>query len=71
MPALKMSDPAKPLCPAAAEWALIELLLPKPHARGRPRRWSSREILTGIFYGCVAGFHSQMLQARRARLPAP
>jgi putative transposase len=31
-----------------AEWALIEPLLPEPHARGRPRRWSTREILNGI-----------------------
>ena len=32
-----------------AEWALIELLLPEPHARGRPRRWPAREILNAIF----------------------
>ncbi len=34
-----------------AEWALIEPLLPEPHARGRPRRWPAREILNAIF--CV------------------
>jgi transposase len=33
-----------------AEWALIAPLLPEPHARGRPRRWSNREILNAIFY---------------------
>jgi putative transposase len=33
-----------------AEWALIEPLLPEPHARGRPWRWPAREILNAIFY---------------------
>jgi putative transposase len=33
-----------------AEWAVIEPLLPEPHARRRPRRWPTREILNAIFY---------------------
>jgi transposase len=33
-----------------AEWALIVALLPKPRARGRPRRWPTREVLNAIFY---------------------
>jgi transposase len=33
-----------------AEWALIEPYLPPPAKRGRPRAWSFREILNGIFY---------------------
>jgi putative transposase len=33
-----------------AEWALIEPLLSEPQARGRSRRWPTREILNAIFY---------------------
>ncbi len=33
-----------------AEWALIEPLMPKPCARGRPREWPLREVLNAIFY---------------------
>jgi len=33
-----------------AEWAIIEPLLPEPASRGRPRLWSMREVLNGIFY---------------------
>ena len=32
------------------EWALIEPLMPKPCARGRPREWPLREVLNAIFY---------------------
>ena len=31
-----------------AEWALIEPLMPKPRARGRPREWPLREVLNAI-----------------------
>ena len=31
-----------------AEWALIEPLMPKPQARGRPWAWPLREILNAI-----------------------
>src|SRR4051812_50187777 len=44
-----------------AEWALIELLLPEPHARGRPRRWSAREILNAIFYVLRGGIAWRLL----------
>jgi hypothetical protein len=33
-----------------AEWALIEPLIPKPRARGRPRVWPVREVMNAIFY---------------------
>src|ERR687889_1449681 len=44
-----------------AEWALIEPLLSKPHARGRPRRWPAREILNGIFYVLRGGIAWRLL----------
>jgi putative transposase len=42
-----------------AEWVLIEPLL--PHARGRPRRWSTREILNAIFYVLRGGIAWRLL----------
>ncbi|WP_244627566.1 transposase, partial [Microvirga tunisiensis] len=45
-----------------AEWALIEPLMPKPHARGRPRCWSWREILNGIFYVLRGGIAWRLLE---------
>src|ERR671912_2832845 len=44
-----------------AEWALIEPLLPEPRARGRPRRWSTREILNAIFYVLRGGIAWRLL----------
>jgi putative transposase len=44
-----------------AEWALIAPLLPGPRARGRPRRWSTREILNGIFYVLRGGIAWRLL----------
>jgi len=44
-----------------AEWALIAPLLPEPCARGRPRRWSPREILNGIFYVLRGGIGWRLL----------
>jgi transposase len=44
-----------------AEWALIEPLLPAPHARGRPRCWPTREILNGIFYVLRGGIAWRLL----------
>jgi hypothetical protein len=32
------------------EWALIEPLMPKPLARGRPWQWPLRELMNAIFY---------------------
>ncbi len=37
------------------ETDLIAPLVPEPHARGRPRRWSTREILNAIFYVLRSG----------------
>jgi transposase len=33
-----------------AEWAVIEPHMPPPANRGRPRDWSFREIMNGLFY---------------------
>ena len=44
-----------------AEWAVIEPLLPEPHARGRPRHWPAREILNGIFYVLRGGIAWRLL----------
>ena len=44
-----------------AEWALIEPLLPEPRARGRPRRWPTREILNAIFYVLRGGIAWRLL----------
>src|ERR1044072_5856062 len=44
-----------------AEWALIEPLRPEPRPRGRPRRWSTREILNGIFYVLRGGIAWRLL----------
>ena len=44
-----------------AEWALIKPLLPEPRARGRPRRWSTREILNAIFYVLRGGIAWRLL----------
>jgi transposase len=38
-----------------AEWLVIAPHLPKPSATGRPREWSMREIVNGIFYVMRAG----------------
>jgi transposase len=44
-----------------AEWAVLEPLLPEPHARGRPRRWSTRDILNAIFYVLRGGIAWRLL----------
>jgi putative transposase len=44
-----------------AEWALLEPLLPEPCKRGRPRTWSLREILNGIFYVLRGGVAWRLL----------
>ena len=33
-----------------AEWAVIEPLLPPPSRRGRPPKWTQRQLLDAIFY---------------------
>ena len=38
-----------------AEWRVIAPHLPKPCETGRPREWSMREIVNGIFYVMRAG----------------
>jgi Putative transposase of IS4/5 family (DUF4096) len=32
------------------EWSFLEPLLPVPHATGRPKMHSTREVLNAIFY---------------------
>jgi transposase len=44
-----------------AEWALLEPLMPKSLARGRPRVWSWREILNAIFYVLRGGIAWRLL----------
>ena len=44
-----------------AEWALIEPLMPKPQARGRPWAWPLREILNAIFYVLRGGIPWRLL----------
>ena len=43
------------------EWQLIEPLLPAPKNTGRPREWSLRLILDGIFYLVRSGCSWRML----------
>jgi putative transposase len=38
-----------------AEWVLIEELMPAPACRGRPRKWSLREIVNAILYVLRSG----------------
>jgi len=44
-----------------AEWALIEPLMPKPLARGRPREWPLREVMNAIFYVLRGGVAWRLL----------
>jgi transposase len=44
-----------------AEWAVIEPLLPGALPRGRPRAWSLRNILNGIFYVLRGGIAWRLL----------
>jgi transposase len=37
-----------------AEWDVIASLMPPPAKTGRPRKWSMREVVNGIFY-CLRG----------------
>jgi len=36
------------------EWAIIAPYLPGSPVRGRPHKWSMREIVNAIFYACAA-----------------
>jgi putative transposase len=44
-----------------AEWALIAPFMPEPRRRGRPRAWSLREIMNGIFYVLRGGVAWRLL----------
>ena len=44
-----------------AEWALIEPFMPRPCGRGRPRRWSLREIMKAICYVLRGGIAWRLL----------
>ena len=44
-----------------SEWALIEPLMPKPKARGRPWAWPLREIVNAIFYVLRGGIAWRLL----------
>jgi len=44
-----------------AEWAVLEPLLPPPPRLGRPRRWTLREIMSGVLYQLRSGGPWRML----------
>jgi transposase len=44
-----------------AEWAVLEPVLPSPSRLGRPRRWTLRDIMNGIFYVLRTGSPWRML----------
>ncbi len=44
-----------------AEWAIIAPLLPEPSLCGRPRLWSMRDVLNGIFYVLRGGIAWRLL----------
>ena len=44
-----------------AEWAVIEPLLPPANPLGRPRLWSLREIVNGVFYVLRGGVPWRLL----------
>jgi len=44
-----------------AEWAVLEPVLPAPSRLGRPRRWTLRDIVNGIFYVLRTGSPWRML----------
>ena len=44
-----------------AEWAVIEPLMPEPSERGRPQKWSPREIMNAIFYVLRGGVAWRLL----------
>ena len=44
-----------------AEWSVIEALLPPACRLGRPRLWSMREIVNGIFYVMRGGIAWRLL----------
>jgi putative transposase len=44
-----------------AEWALLEPLLPVAKNFGRPRQWSLRQVLDGIFYLLRSGCSWRLL----------
>ncbi len=43
------------------EWEVLEALFPKPRKPGRPRKYSLREILNGIFYALRSGCSWRMM----------
>ena len=63
------------------EWRVIEPHLPAPKNIGRPRGWSMREIINGIFYVMSAGcpwrlflshLHSLMVtMSQKSSVPQP
>ena len=56
-----MSSTCYPSDLTDVEWRHIELLLPAPKHTGRPREWSLRLILDGIFYLVRSGCSWRML----------
>jgi transposase len=52
----------------AAQWALIEPLLPAPKSKGRKRRVDLRKITNAIFYVLKGGISWRMLPREFAEL---
>ena len=44
-----------------AEWAVIEPLMPRPAPCGRPRLWTTREVLNAIFYVLRGGISWRLI----------
>ena len=54
-----------------AEWEYLELHVPPPNKRGRPKTHSSREILNAIFYVLKSGCAWRLLPRDLERLGRP
>ena len=54
-----------------AEWACLEVHVPAPSRRGRPKTHSSREILDAVFYVLKSGCPWRLLPRDFPRLGRP
>lgn len=56
-----MSPPRYPSDISDQEWALLEPLLSRAERRGRPPKWSTRQVVDGVFYLLRSGCSWRML----------
>src|SRR3954462_5804446 len=47
------------------EWAIIEPHMPPPAKRGRPRDWTFREVINGVFYVLRGGIPWRLMPPAR------